>query len=137
MLNTNRRKQIVTHTQVTHHLHIKAHTHTWNIFYSIYALLYNNEKQDWWILDGHTMECALIINVLVLLPKRQKLTKRIILFFTFYYNHNVDTYHNILVVSTLALALPSVAPWLTCCFKIFNGSCWVEVIPRGGIFRHI
>ena len=47
---------------------------------------------------------------MVLLPKRQKLTKRIILFFTFSYNHNVDTYHNILVVVTLALALPSVAP---------------------------
>ena len=125
---------MVTHTLVRY---IQPHTNTWSIYNHICTRWYNNEKQDWWILDGHKMECALIINVLVLLPKRQKLTKRIILFFTFSYNHNVDTYHNILVVVTLALALPSVAPWLTCCFKIFNGSCWVEVIPRGGIFRRI
>ena len=127
------KKIIVAHTHkirrytLIHETHLTTHTQWW----------YNNEKQDWWILDGHKMECALIINFLVLLPKRQKLTKRIILFFTFSYNHNVDAYHNILVVATLALAVPSVAPWLTCCFKIFNGSCWVEVIPRGGIFRRI
>ena len=54
MAHTKENKWLLTHMHSAHNpKHIQPHINTrW----------YNNEKQDWWILDGHKMECALIIN---------------------------------------------------------------------------